>query len=113
MSPDRASDPLLASSLPNAVAASGGETAGAALPAGCWAGYFCAGQNNDPVPNNYGCGWHDVNLRGEGWWVNDLKQGTKRVKMYDFNWNPIYTTPVAPYSDWTADWDDVYHLYAC
>ncbi|MFF4384996.1 hypothetical protein [Kitasatospora sp. NPDC001547] len=52
-------------------------------------------------------------MTGSGWWVNDLKQGTRKVKMYDYGYNLIYTTPASPYSDWTADWTDVYHIYAC
>ncbi|MFD5619215.1 hypothetical protein [Streptomyces yangpuensis] len=65
------------------------------------------------MPEVYGCGWNKITLQGPGWWVNRLTQGTKKVKMYDYNFNRIYTTPAAPYSDWTANWDDVSYINAC
>ncbi|MDI2127620.1 hypothetical protein [Yinghuangia seranimata] len=107
---------LLVSALPGAAGATAGRSAQpATLPAGCWgAGYFCGSQDNSSPPNNYGCGWHDITMTGPGWWVNNLNQGTKRVKMYNYDYTRvIYTTPAAPYSDWTADWTQVYHIYAC
>ena len=84
------------------------------LPCSGFCGYG-ANAKGEYYRKDFGCGTFPIYWVGAGSWVNHSTYmgQRRRVAMYDFYGNKIYTTPYSPSEDYTAFWTDVWSIETC